>query len=109
MAATAVSHYLWCYECSTILAICQIERGFLMYASGLRVEKGLFSRDIVGTIVGEYAYTASLLSKQRWAKIRKLCGVHSMEQPLSLKVHAPQLNRHALYQPSSPTKGSDDE
>lgn len=77
-----------------------------MYTTGLQVDKGLFSRDIVGTIVGEYAYTASLLSKRRWNKIHKLCGVQSMEQQPSLKVHAAQLNRRALYEPSSPTKGS---
>ena len=90
------------------MLICQIERGFLMYATGLRVDKGLFSRDVVGTMTGEYAYTASLLSKRRWSKIIKLCGADSMEQ-LTLKVHAAQLNRRTLYQPSSPTKETDDE
>jgi NADH pyrophosphatase NudC (nudix superfamily) len=87
----------------------QIERGFLMYETGSRVDMGMFSRDVVGTIAGEYAYTASLLSKRRWNRIMGLCGAHSNEQQPSLKVHATQMNRRTLYAPSSPMKGSDNE
>lgn len=43
----------------------QIERAFLMFVSGKHVDMGMFSRDLVGTIVGEYAYMASLLSNQQ--------------------------------------------
>ena len=85
---------------------CQIERGFLMYTTGARVDMGLFSRDVVGTIAGEYAYTASLLSKRRWKKITKLCDAYSTEEKTTLKVHA-ALNRRTLYEPSSPIKESD--
>jgi hypothetical protein len=85
---------------------CQIERGFLMYTTGARVDMGLFSQDVVGTIAGEYAYTASLLSKRRWKKITKLCGAYSAEEKTNLKVHA-ALNRCTLYEPSSPMKESD--
>ena len=105
MAATAVSHYIYGQDkCSETRGNCQIEHGFLLYTTGLRVDRGQFSQDIVGTIVGEYADIALRLSDRRWNKIMKLCGTHCEEQKLSLKV-----NLRAMYEPSSPTKGSDDE
>jgi hypothetical protein len=87
----------------------QIEHAFLMFVSGKRVDMGMFSRDLVGTIVGEYAYTASLLSNRRWDKIKALCGARSMEERPRLKVNSIQFNRRALYEPSSPIRESDDE
>jgi hypothetical protein len=82
-----------------------------MFETGERVAKGQFSQEIVGTIVGEYVYLASQLSNRRWKRTMMLCGALSMEQQPSLKVHSSQVNRRALYEPSSPTKGSksDDE
>jgi hypothetical protein len=80
-----------------------------MMHTGVRVDKGQFSRDMVGTTVGDYAYTASTLSERRLNKIIALCGAHSMERQPSLKAQSAQVNRRALYVPSSPTKGSDDE
>jgi hypothetical protein len=80
-----------------------------MHVTGVRVDKGQFSRDVVGTIVGEYAYTASRLSTRRWNKIMALCGALSMELQPSLKLHSAPVNRRALYKPSSPMQGSDDE
>jgi hypothetical protein len=85
---------------------CQIERAFLMYATGLRVDHGPFSRDVVGSIVGEYADIALRLSDRRWNRILSLCGAHSVEQKPNLKLNS--LNRRAMYEQSSPMKRSDE-
>jgi hypothetical protein len=77
-----------------------------MYTTGLRVDRGQFSRDVVGTIVGEYVYVASQLSDRRWDKITILCGAHREEQQPKV---ISSFNRRAMYEPSSPTKGSDGE
>jgi len=69
------------------------------------VDQGLFSRDVVGTVVGEYADIAQRLSDRRWNRILLLCGAHGMEQKPNLNVNS--LNRRALYVRSSPTKASE--
>ena len=73
-----------------------------MYTTGFRVERGQFSRDVVGTIDGEYGYLAERLSNRRWNNIKTLCGRD--EKP---KVAA--INRCAMYVLSSPMKASDGE
>jgi hypothetical protein len=73
-----------------------------MYTTGFRVERGQFSRDVVGVIVGEYGYLTEQLSDRRWHNITTLCV--GEEKP---KVTT--INRRAMYVPSSPMKGSDGE
>ena len=73
-----------------------------MYTTGFRVEQGQFSRDVVGTIIGEYGYLAERLSNRQWNNITTLCG--GEEKP---KVTA--INHRTMYVPSSPMKGSDGE
>lgn len=80
-----------------------------MYTTGSRVDHGQFSRDMVGTTVGDYAYTATQLSNQRWNNIKNLCDDGREKPDSDLKAHMVQLNRRALYERSSPTKESDDE
>ena len=80
-----------------------------MYTTGVQVNQGQFSWDVVGTLVLEYANLASTLSKCRWKIIMKRCGAHSEEQKPTLKVHPVRLDRCTLYVPSSPTKASEDE
>jgi hypothetical protein len=87
--------------------VIQIERGFLMNTSGTHVSNGQFSRDMVGTVVGEYVYLASKLSERRWDRIMQLCGAQEMEQGAGLMERSAPINRRTLYEPSSPTKVSD--
>ena len=79
----------------------------MMFETGVRVDRGQFSQDIMGSMVGDHAFTASTLSSRRWHNILVLCGSHELEQKPILG--GGQVNRRALYEPSSPTKGSDDE
>ena len=90
-----------------MLHACQIERGFLMHTTGIQEDQGQFSKDIVGNIVAEYVYMASVLSKRQWNNVKTLCGAHIVEQKPNLKVRSTQVNRRALYEPSSPTKESE--
>jgi hypothetical protein len=84
----------------------QIERGFRMNTTGTQVGNGQFSRDMVGTIVGEYVYLASKLSERRWNRIMELCGAQEMGQGTE---HSVSINRRAMYEPSSPIKVSDND
>ena len=76
-----------------------------MFSTGTRTDMGQFSRDIVGTLVGEYLYLARLLTDRRWNLITNLCGEHK-DTP-ALVVRSLQVNRRELYEPSSSMKGSD--
>jgi hypothetical protein len=76
-----------------------------MYTTGLQVDWGLFSKDIVGAIVGEYIYVTEQLSDRREKKITTLCGMHVEEQ--QPKVNS--FNHCTMYEPSSPMKGSNSE
>jgi hypothetical protein len=69
-----------------------------MYSTGTRIDQGQFSRDVVGTVVGEYLYIAARLSDRRWDLITDLCG----DTRESLVVHSVPVNRRALYESSSP-------
>jgi hypothetical protein len=78
-----------------------------MNTTGVRVNKGQFSRDVVGALVEDYVYNATVLSERRWKIIKTLCGAHTMEQKPD--VYSIPVNRRALYVPSSPVKESDNE
>jgi hypothetical protein len=81
-----------------------------MFLTGKLIGNGQFSRDMVGTMVSEWVYTASILSERRWNHILDLCGAQVMEQrATSLKELSAPFNRRTLYEPSSPTKVSDSE
>lgn len=77
-----------------------------MYSTGAQTDQGQFSRDMVGTVVGEYLYIAGRLSERRWNLITTLCG-NNREAP-ALVAHSTQVNRRALYEPSSPMEESDE-
>jgi len=79
-----------------------------MYITGVRIEHGLFSRDMVGVIVSDYSFNASRLSDRRWNIITALCGDN--RETTSVEMHELEhVDRRALYEPSSPMKASDDE
>jgi hypothetical protein len=77
-----------------------------MHTTGTRVDQGQFSRDMVGTVVGEYLHIAMRLSNRRWDIISALCGDR---EPLALATQSMQVNRRELYEPSSPMRESDNE
>jgi hypothetical protein len=66
---------------------------------------GTFSRDIVGTLVGEYMDIARRLTDRRWVLITDLCD--KPKGNAGIRPRSEQVNRRALYEPSSPMKGSD--
>ena len=70
-----------------------------MFVTGVEVDRGLFSRDIVGTTVGDFVHTALLLSDRRWDKLNMLCGAE--EQPPAPVVASGQFNRRTIYEASS--------
>ena len=74
-----------------------------MHTTGVQVPCGQFSREVVGSIIGEYIYTASKLSNRQWEKIKSLCGAHSTEQKPNLKSQV-YLDRCTMYELSSPLK-----
>ena len=78
-----------------------------MNTMGVQVNKGQFSRDIIGTLVRDYVYTATVLSEWQWKNIKTLCGVHITEQKPD--IYSIPVNQRALYVPSSPMKESDNE
>ncbi|KAH9956764.1 hypothetical protein BC827DRAFT_1270683 [Russula dissimulans] len=47
------------------IAAAAVKCAFLMYTTGLQVDWGLFSKDIVGAIIGEYIYVTEQLSDRR--------------------------------------------
>ena len=79
----------------------------MMHTTGVQVPCGQFSREVVGSVIGEYIYMASKLSNWRWEKIKSLCGAHTTEQKPNLKSQA-YLDRHTMYKPSSPLKCSNE-
>lgn len=70
-----------------------------MYTTGVRVDMGQFSRDVVGTMLGDHLYLASMISDRRWDTIKALCD-HNREKP-TIEVHSMQVNRRSLYEASS--------
>jgi len=76
---------------SKTTGVCQIEHAFLIYLTGLQVDQGKFSWDVVGTVIGEYTHIALWLSNRRWKRIRMLCRTLSTEQQPSLKFTVIQL------------------
>jgi hypothetical protein len=70
-----------------------------MFVTGVEVDKGLFSRDVVGTTVGDFVHTALLLSDHRWDRINALCGAE--EQPPAPVVVSARFNRRTIYEASS--------
>jgi hypothetical protein len=69
---------------------------------------GHFSRDVVGTLVGEYMHIARRLTDRRWDLITDLCDKPKGNGGnAGLMMRSGQVNRRALYEPSSPMKGSD--
>jgi hypothetical protein len=77
-----------------------------MFSTGLRTDTGQFSRDAVGTVVGEYVDIARRLTDRRWELIMGLCD--EPKKTPGLGTQSVQVNRRALYDPSSPMKGSDE-
>lgn len=78
-----------------------------MFSTGMRTDLGQFSKDVVGTLVGEYLHLAMLLTDRRWDLITGLCG--ELKEKSALLTNAVQVNRRMLYEPSSSVKASDDE
>jgi hypothetical protein len=76
-----------------------------MFSTCMRADMGQFSRDVVGSLVGEYLYLAGRLTNRRWDLIMDLCG--ELKDTPALMTHSVQVNRRALYEPSSSMKGSD--
>ena len=76
-----------------------------MFSTGMQTDIGHFSRDVIGTIIGEYIHIAGRLTDCRWDLIMDLCD-KPKENP-GLSTHSVQMNRRALYEPSSSMKGSD--
>ncbi|KAF8487899.1 hypothetical protein F5888DRAFT_1639644 [Russula emetica] len=51
------------------MAAAGIERAFVMFATGTRTDVGQFSKDVVGTLVGDYLYLATRLTGIRKTSI----------------------------------------
>ena len=80
-----------------------------MNITGVQVGNGKFSRDMVGTIVGEYSFLASKLSERRWDRIMDLCRAQEMDPHATVGMErSTSINRRTLYEPSSPIKVCDD-
>jgi hypothetical protein len=77
-----------------------------MFSTGTRTDMGQFSKDVVGALVGEYLYIARRLTDRRWDLITGLCG--ELKDIPALMTRSAQVDRRALYEPSSPMKGSDE-
>ena len=90
------------FDCSEILGAFQIKPEFLMHIIGIWVDQAQFSWDIVSTIVREYVYTASVISKQQWNKVKTLCGAYTVEQKLDLKVFQLCWNAVLCTSPAAP-------
>ncbi|KAF8488593.1 hypothetical protein F5888DRAFT_1809552 [Russula emetica] len=66
-----------------------------------------FSKDVVGTLVGDYLYLATRLTDRRWDLIAELCsGLKEKSTSLTHAVQS-QVNRRTLYEPSSSVRASD--
>ncbi|KAF8495421.1 hypothetical protein F5888DRAFT_1635496 [Russula emetica] len=89
------------------MAAAGIERAFVMFATGTRTDVGQFSKDVVGTLVGDYLYLATRLTDRRWDLIAELCsGLKEKSTSLTHAVQS-QVNRRTLYEPSSSVRASD--
>jgi hypothetical protein len=60
---------------------------------------GQFSHNVVGTMLGDHLYLASMISDRQWDTIKALCD-HNREKP-TIKVHSMQENHRSLYEASS--------
>lgn len=90
----------------------QVERAFKMYFTGQKVNIGKFSRDNTEALVADYVENTKKLSERRWKQILERCGstpVAENEHVESVPRACMDERRRALYVPSSPTKGSDEE
>jgi len=76
-----------------------------MFSTGMQTDMGQFSRDIVGSLVGDYLYLAGRLTNHCWDLILDLCG--RLKDTLALMMCSVQVNRRTLYEPSSSMNGSD--
>jgi len=82
-----------------------------MFSNGVRTDIGQFSRDVVGSLIGEYSYLAKQLTDRRWTLITDQCGIELMEAqaPVTTSLTSSgHVNRRTLYEPSSSVKGSDE-
>jgi hypothetical protein len=61
-----------------------------MYSTGVHVDKGQFSRDLVGTVVRDFLYISTQLSDRRWDLIMTLCG--NNKEPPVLMMHSVHVN-----------------
>ena len=50
-----------------------------MFTTGKRTDAGQFSKDVVGTVIGDYIHIARQLSDRRWDRITALCDDTSSE------------------------------
>ncbi|KAJ7080031.1 hypothetical protein B0H15DRAFT_804274 [Mycena belliarum] len=88
-----------------------LERGWMKYLTGVKVDDGSqFSRDQVSVLVAEYYKSVDSLTPRRWKLILRKCAEKNqadVAMPLSASSMEP--HRGALFTPSSPAAGSDDE
>lgn len=72
-----------------------------------------FSRDTVGSLVGDYISNAMKLSENAWIRIELACGISGVggteKDDVKIFTGAPSLEhkRRALFIPSSPAAASD--
>ncbi|KAF8962422.1 hypothetical protein BDZ97DRAFT_1920498 [Flammula alnicola] len=94
------------------LAAAAVERGFMMYLTGTRTAfEGAdrkFSRECVGSLVGDYISNTKKLSKNAWGRIELACSISGIRGAENEEIKgfagAPSLEkkRRALFIPSSP-------
>jgi hypothetical protein len=77
------------------------------HSTGVCIDKGQFSRDLVGTVVRDFLYISTQLSDCWWDLIMTLCG--NNKEPPVLMMHLVHVNCRAMYEPSSPIMESDDD
>ena len=68
---------------------------------------GLFSKEVVGTILRDYIDVARRLTDRRWNIIAGLCKIDKPKDLMVLQKQSAPVNRRALYEPSSSMRGSD--
>jgi hypothetical protein len=78
-----------------------------MFTTGDKTDQGKFSREMIGTIVGEYLSVAGRLTSRRWEQILAHCGEKVEQGNLAAPSLLVPVNRRLLYEPSSPMMGSD--
>jgi hypothetical protein len=75
-----------------------------MYTSGLRIESGQFSNEMVGEMITDYGINARLLSNRRWSKLLHIIRVAQGYEDRQLAPNAAssmQRRRRMLYVRSS--------